>query len=164
MIDDRDAPCVCSDEATYERLVDGTEPQADGKPGYVTQIPVTVCMDLLRRGRERFTIYCAACHGQGGYGDGMVALRAAEMQATGANTAAGWVAPTNYHTDDMRQQPVGKIYNTITNGVRTMPAYAKQISVLDRWAIVAYVKALQRSQDAKPEDIPEAEERSTSTK
>ncbi len=57
----------------------------------------------------------------------------------------------------MRQQPVGKIYNTIANGVRTMPAYAKQISVLDRWAIVAYVKALQRSQDAKPEDIPEAE-------
>ena len=105
-------------------------------------------MDLLQRGRERYTIYCAVCHGQGGYGDGPVALRAAEIQAAGGD-AGGWVAPKNYHTDDMRQQPVGRIYNTIANGVRTMPAYAKQISVLDRWAIVAYVKALQRSQDAK---------------
>ena len=75
-------------------------------------------MDLLQRGRERYTIYCAVCHGQGGYGDGTVALRAAEIQAANGD-AAGWVAPKNYHTDDMRQQPVGKIYNTIANGVRT---------------------------------------------
>ena len=156
MIDDRDAPLELNDELTYQRVVEGTEPQADGKPGYVKQIPVKVSMDLLQRGRERYTIYCAVCHGQGGYGDGTVALRAAEIQAANGD-AAGWVAPKNYHSDDMRQQPVGKIYNTIANGVRSMPAYAKQISVLDRWAIVAYVKALQRSQDAKAEDIPEAE-------
>jgi mono/diheme cytochrome c family protein len=156
MIDNRDAPLELSDELTYQRVVEGTEPQADGKPGYVKQIPVKVSMDLLERGRERYTIQCAVCHGQGGYGDGTVALRAAEIQAAGGD-AGGWVAPKNYHSDDMRQQPVGKIYNTIANGVRSMPAYAKQISVLDRWAIVAYVKALQRSQDAKPEDIPESE-------
>ena len=92
-----------------------------------------------------------------GYGDGMVARRAAEMQASGAATAAGWVAPTNYHTDEIRGRPVGQLYNTITNGIRTMPAYDKQIGILDRWAIVAYVKALQRSQHAKPEDVPEIE-------
>ncbi len=156
MIDHRNAPIELNDELTYQRVVEGTEPQADGKPGYVTRIPLNVSMDLLERGRERFTIYCAVCHGQGGYGDGAVALRAAEIQAANGD-AAGWVAPKNYHTDDMRQQPVGKIYNTITNGVRSMPAYSKQISIVDRWAIVAYVRALQRSQNAKIEDIPEAE-------
>ncbi len=157
LIDGRNSPLQLNDERTYQRVVEGIEPQADGKPGYVKQIPVPVSMDLLERGRERYTIHCVVCHGQGGYGDGTVALRAAEIQQTANGDAAGWVAPKNYHSDDMRQQPVGKIYNTIANGVRTMPAYGKQISVLDRWAIVAYVKALQRSQDAKPEDIPEAE-------
>jgi mono/diheme cytochrome c family protein len=156
LIDGRNAPLKLDDEPTYRRVVEGTELQADGKPGYVTRIPVNVSMDLLQRGRERYTIYCAACHGQGGYGDGPVALRAAEIRTAGQD-ASLWVDPKDYHTDDMRQQPVGKIYNTIANGIRTMPAYSKQISVLDRWAIVAYVKALQRSQDAKIEDIPEAE-------
>jgi mono/diheme cytochrome c family protein len=147
MIDYSDAPIDLNDELKYQRVMEGTEPQADGKPGFVKKFPVKVSMDLLQRGRERFTIYCAACHGQGGYGDGTVALRAQELQAVG--NANGWVTPKNYHSDDMRQQPVGKLYNTIVNGARTMPAYAKQISVLDRWAIVAYVKALQESQHAK---------------
>ncbi len=166
MIDHRDAPIKLDDALTYQRVMEGTEPQAASSPSpsgkgaggegvYVTQIPVKVSLDLLRRGRERYTIYCAVCHGQGGYGDGMVALRAADLQSLG--NAAGWVVPKNYHTDDMRRQPVGQIYNTIANGVRSMPAYAKQISVLDRWAIVAYVKALQRSQNAKPGDIPAVE-------
>jgi mono/diheme cytochrome c family protein len=157
MIDNRYAPHRLDDALTYQRVVEGTEPQTDGKPGYVREIPLKVSLDLLRRGRERYTIHCAVCHGQGGYGDGTVALRAAEIQQSVNGDAAGWVAPKNYHSDDMRQQPVGKLYNTIANGIRTMPAYGKQVSVLDRWAIVAYVKALQRSQDAKPEDIPESE-------
>ncbi len=161
MIDLPDAPLQLNDELTYQRVMEGIEPQIGGKPGYVKQIPIKLsregAMDLLRRGRERYTIYCAVCHGQGGYGDGPVALRAAEIQAANGD-AAGWVTPKNYHTDDVRQEPVGKFYNTITNGIRTMPAYSKQISVLDRWAIVAYVMALQRSQDAKPEDIPASEQ------
>ena len=178
LIDGRDAPLQLSDERTYQRVVEGIEPQAKklpspssavpsggrgaatkspGEGGYVKRIPVPVSMDLLQRGRERYTIHCAVCHGQGGYGDGPVALRAAEIQQTANGDAAGWVAPKNYHSDDMRQQPVGKLYNTIANGVRTMPAYGKQISVLDRWAIVAYVKALQKSQHADLEDIPPAE-------
>ncbi len=73
MIDHRNAPIELDDELKYQRVVEGTEPQADGKPAYVTRIPLNVSMDLLERGRERFTIYCAVCHGQGGYGDGPVA-------------------------------------------------------------------------------------------
>jgi mono/diheme cytochrome c family protein len=143
------------EEAQYTALTEGIETK-DGKPAYVKAFPVKVTMDLLERGRERYTINCAICHGQAGYGDGTVALRAAAIKEIQGD-AAGWNAPKNFHSDDMRQQPVGQIYNTITNGARTMPAYAKQISVLDRWAIVAYVKALQRSQDAKAEDLPEDE-------
>jgi mono/diheme cytochrome c family protein len=156
LLDNKSKPTVFKDQATYEKIQSGTETVA-GKTAFVTRIPVSVTTDLMRRGRERFDIYCSACHGLGGYGDGMVARRAKEMQEAGADTASGWTAPTNYHTKDIRERPAGHIYNTITNGIRSMPSYAKQISVLDRWAIVAYVKALQRSQDAKPEDVPETE-------
>lgn len=148
---------VAHDAAAYQRLTQGIERQADGHEGFVTQIPVPVTMEMIRRGQERFNVYCAVCHGLSGYGDGMVARRAAEMQSTGADTAAGWVAPTNYHTDDLRARPVGNLYNTVANGIRTMPAYGKQVSILDRWAIVAYVKALQRSQNAKGADVPETQ-------
>lgn len=154
-MDGRSEPLKLDDELTYQRVTEGTEPH-DGKPAYVKQFPIKVTADTMERGRQRFNIYCAACHGQGGYGDGMVARRAAEIQAANGD-AAGWVAPKNYHTDDMRAQPIGQIFNTITNGARTMPSYAKQISIQDRWAIVAYVKALQRSQNAKAEDVPETE-------
>ena len=143
------------DAADDQRIRQGTEQPADGKTRFVARIPLPVTMELVERGRERFDIYCAACHGYGGYGDGTVSRRAAEMQTAGSADAAGWVAPTNYHSDDLRGRPVGHLYNTIANGIRTMPAYGKQISIVDRWAIVAYVKALQRSQNAKAEDVPE---------
>lgn len=185
-IDGRLEPYAPSDAAGFRRLLEGTrepppgaKPQAAGtsppaagkapqpsdkKPSaagdqalFIDRIPVPVTMDLLRRGQERFNVYCAPCHGLSGYGDGMVARRAAAMQATGADTASGWVAPTNYHTRDIRERPVGHLYNTVANGIRSMPSYAKQISVLDRWAIVAYVKALQRSQAAGAGDVPENE-------
>ena len=120
------------------------------------QIPLKLSLegarDLLRRGRERYTIHFAVCHGQGGYGDGLVAIDADKIREAGGDVTT-WVAPKNLHADDVRQQSAGKIYNTINNGIRQMPAYGKQISVPDRWAIVAYVKALQRSQG----DVPQAE-------
>lgn len=89
----------------------------------------------LTRGRERFGIYCAPCHGVAGDGNGMVSIRA----------AAGGVAfaATNLHQQTLRNAPDGQIYATITNGVRTMPAYRHSIPVNDRWAIVSYVRALQ---------------------
>jgi mono/diheme cytochrome c family protein len=154
LLDDRRRPLAPVGEADYARVFQGTESGAHDKTAFVARIPVPVSMDLMRRGQERFNVYCAPCHGESGYGDGMVARKAAEMQAAGADTASGWVAPTNYHSDEIRGRAVGQLYNTIANGVRSMPSYAKQISVLDRWAIVAYVKALQRSQHARSEDVP----------
>lgn len=115
---------------------------------WVMAIPVPVTMPLLRRGQERWGIYCAPCHGLAGYGDGMVAKRA-EALAEGT-----WTPPSSLHTDLVRQRPAGHLYNTITHGIRTMPAYGPQIPVADRWAIVAYVRALQRSQNATIEDVP----------
>jgi mono/diheme cytochrome c family protein len=143
--------------ADYDRVVLGVEKQADGTMGFVTQIPVPVDVDLMRRGQERFDIYCATCHGLSGYGDGMVARRANELRDIKAENVANWVAPTSYHTKDLRDRAVGSLYNTIANGKGNMPAYGSQIPVLDRWAIVAYERALQRSQDARPGDVPEAE-------
>jgi mono/diheme cytochrome c family protein len=157
-IDGRQKVLALEDAASYDRIVQGFESKSKGERGWVAIIPLPVSADFMQRGRERFNVYCAPCHGLSGYGDGPVARRAAEMQAAGADTASGWVAPTSYHSDEIRGRPVGNLYNTVTNGIRTMPAYDKQISVLDRWAIVAYLKALQRSQHAKPGDVPETEQ------
>ncbi len=115
---------------------------------WITAFPVPVDQVLLERGRERFSIYCSPCHGHSGYGDGAVAKRADALQE------GTWTPPSSFHTDLIRSRPLGHLYNTITNGIRNMPAYGPQISVEDRWAIVAYVKAVQRSQYAGIDDVP----------
>lgn len=102
----------------------------------------------MKRGQRQFDIYCAVCHGQAGNGDGMVARRAAEL-AEGT-----WVPPTSIHADAVKAQAVGQLYNTVANGVRNMPGYASQLSVSDRWSIVLYLGALQRSQLAQLSDVP----------
>jgi mono/diheme cytochrome c family protein len=109
--------------------------------------PIT--MALMTRGRERFRIYCAPCHGLAGEGDGITSER-----ALARSDSPGWVRPLSLHSQGVREQPVGKIFNTITNGIRTMPSYAAQIAPRDRWAIIVYVLALQRSQNALLEDLP----------
>jgi mono/diheme cytochrome c family protein len=143
------------DDGHYLKGVIG-EGWADTFPA---QTPVT--LRLLQRGRERFDIYCAPCHGSAGYGDGIIHQRAMKLVA---NPAAGngtvWVQPKSLHDPDIRAQPVGQLHNTITNGIRNMAGYGAQITIADRWAIVAYVRALQRSQNAPPEDVPEAERES----
>jgi mono/diheme cytochrome c family protein len=116
--------------------------------GWVTAFPVAVTDKLMRRGQERYDIFCTPCHGFAGYGDGVVAKRADALQE------GTWTPPSSYHTDLVRQRPVGYIFNTIGNGIRNMPAYGPQIPVADRWAIVAYVRALQLSQDARVADVP----------
>jgi mono/diheme cytochrome c family protein len=115
---------------------------------WVEVIPVPVTMQQLRRGRERYDIFCSPCHGLTGHGDGMVSKRADALQE------GTWTPPSSFHTDLLRGRAEGQLFNTITNGVRNMPAYASQISVEDRWAIVAYVRALQRSQAAAVDDVP----------
>lgn len=117
-------------------------------PHYTTEFPLPVDEALIRRGKQRYGIYCATCHGQGGDGDGLVTLRALELEQ------GTWVKPTSLHAEPIRQQPVGQLYNTITNGVRKMPGYASQIPVRDRWAIVSYVKALQKTRTATADDVP----------
>ncbi len=116
--------------------------------GWVETSPVPVTMPMLERGRQRYEIYCSPCHGLAGYGDGMVALRADQLQE------GTWTPPTSFHTDLVRERPPGHLFNTISNGIRNMPSYGSQIPVDDRWAIVAYVKALQRSQNATIDDVP----------
>jgi mono/diheme cytochrome c family protein len=107
--------------------------------------------ETMQRGEERFGIYCAPCHGLVGEGDGMIHRRATAL------AQGGWIPPTNINQEYLRQMPVGELFNSITNGVRTMPAYGPQIKVEDRWAIVMYLRALQRSQAAKINDVPETQ-------
>jgi mono/diheme cytochrome c family protein len=112
---------------------------ADGKP--VVDFPFPVTKEVLERGQQRFNIYCAPCHDRLGNGDGMIVRR-------------GFRKPPSYHIDRLRQAPNGYIYDVITNGFGAMPDYAAQIETHERWAIVAYVRALQLSQNASIDDVP----------
>jgi Cytochrome C oxidase, cbb3-type, subunit III len=115
----------------------------NGQPGNYMPFPVT--REVLERGRERFNIYCSPCHARTGDGNGMIVQR-------------GYRRPPSYHIDRLRQAPLGHFFDVITNGFGAMPDYAAQVPVHDRWAIIAYIRALQLSQQASPEMVP-AEER-----
>lgn len=130
-----------------ERFTRGRE-----KGLFVKGLPLPVTKARLLRGQQRFDIYCAACHGLSGYGNGVVAARAAELAE---QQQAKWVAPLSYHSNDLRAREHGSLFNTITDGARTMPPHGGQIPVEDRWAIVMYVRALQRSQWAGIQDVPQ---------
>lgn len=113
--------------------------------GQFTEVfPFSINAEMLKRGRERYDIYCAPCHDQIGAGKGMVVQR-------------GFKQPPSLHVDRLRQAPPGYIYNAIANGFGSMPSYANRIPVEDRWLIVAYVEALQLSQHATIADVPESE-------
>ena len=139
--------------------VDGTVRFGDGAPStalttgrvgeeWVGVNPLPVALSVLRRGQERYDVFCAPCHGLSGYGNGPVAARADALQE------GTWTPPSSFHTELVRGRPDGHLYNTIANGIRNMPAYGSQIPVEDRWAIVAYMRALQRSQNATVDDVP----------
>jgi mono/diheme cytochrome c family protein len=116
--------------------------------GYTERFPLPVTKDLLQLGRENYDVFCAPCHGLAGGGDGMVARRADRLRQ------GAWVPPTSLHDPPASTRSVGHLFNSITNGIRNMPAYGSQIPVADRWAIVAYVRALQKSQHARLEEVP----------
>ncbi len=119
---------------------------ADGQ--LVPTIPMEVTEVVLARGQERYNIYCAVCHGEAGDGLGII--------MTGNDGQGyGYTPAPSYHTDLLRARPDGYLYDAIANGIRSMPSYGHQVSVPDRWAIVAYIRALQRSQNATAEDVPE---------
>ena len=120
---------------------------ADGS--YVETIQAPVTASLLERGQERYDIFCTPCHGISGDGRGIVAVG-------NGGLGYGFVVPS-YHTDALRAREDGYIYDVIQNGINTMPSYGHEILAADRWAIVAYVRALQRSQAATGADVPVAE-------
>jgi mono/diheme cytochrome c family protein len=120
----------------------------DADSVFVTEFPLPVTTELVNRGQERYDIFCATCHAPSGNGQSLVHLRA---QGLGEGT---WTPPSDLTSDPIADREVGHIYNTITNGIRTMPAYGPQISPEDRWAITAYVRALQLSRKATIDDVP----------
>jgi hypothetical protein len=112
----------------------------DGKEGDTMPFPVT--MTVLERGQERYNVYCTPCHSRVGNGEGMIVQR-------------GYRPAGNFHTERLMNAPLGHFFNVMTNGYGAMPEYAAQVAPADRWAIVAYIKALQLSQAAKPSDAPD---------
>ncbi len=112
-----------------------------GDSDFIATMPVHITTHLMQRGRERFDIYCSPCHSRLGDGKGIIVAR-------------GLVAPPTFHDERLRAMPDGQIFDVITNGLRNMPAYDHQVPVDDRWAIVAYLRALQRSHNATIDDVP----------
>lgn len=133
-------------EGTVSREVGAIDPAfftglQDG--ALATELPFELSVELLQRGRQRYDIYCAVCHGYTGAGDGMTVTR-------------GFPAPASFHAERLLAQPVGYFFNAATNGFGRMYPYASRIPAEDRWAISAYVKALQLSQNATADDVPAA--------
>jgi mono/diheme cytochrome c family protein len=118
-----------------------------GKNGaaVVDALPFQLTAEVLDRGQQRFNIYCTPCHGLAGEGDGMIVRR-------------GYRQPPSFHLDRLRQVPIGHFYDVMTNGFGAMPDYRAQVAPRDRWAIAAYVRALQLSQHAPAAELS-AEER-----
>ena len=106
-----------------------------------TIFPFPIDANVMARGRERFDIFCSPCHGRTGQGDGMIVRR-------------GFRRPPTFHQDRLRSAPVGQLFDVITNGFGAMPDYAVQVRPEDRWAIIAYVRALQFSQHTAANDVP----------
>jgi mono/diheme cytochrome c family protein len=121
------------DQVYFTGIVSDTNP--------VDKSPVPITLQLLKRGQERFNIYCSPCHGRDGDAKGIIVSR-------------GLLPPPSFHDDRIRNFKDGHFFQVITNGIRNMPAYRYQIPPEDRWAIVAYVRALQRSQNATIDDVP----------
>jgi mono/diheme cytochrome c family protein len=103
--------------------------------------PMPVTAAVMARGQERFNVFCSPCHGRTGAGNGMIVQR-------------GFRAPPSYHDERLRTAPVGYYFDVMTNGFGAMQDYAAQVPVADRWAIAAYIRALQLSQRATVDDVP----------
>jgi len=148
-----EATTFFGDNRSAREPIEGTVPRGEilGEPEFtqgmdaagelVSEFPIPVDMDLLRRGRERFNIFCAPCHSRTGDGDGMIVRR-------------GYRKPPSYHIDRLLDAKVGYFFDVITRGFGVMPSYASQVPVRDRWAIVAYIRALQESRAASWGDVP----------
>jgi mono/diheme cytochrome c family protein len=126
----------------HENTAARTGVDADGRP--VAGLPVRVDAALLARGRQRYDIYCSPCHSRIGDGAGMIVLR-------------GYRQPKSFHEERLRNAPAGYFFDVISRGYGVMPSYAAQVPIGDRWAIVAYVRALQLSQNFPAAELAAAE-------
>ena len=135
------------DERSARPLVEGTVARGhlDADPVFYTgkkdgkaveRLPFPVAKGVLERGRERYDIFCSPCHDRVGTGQGMIVRR-------------GFRPPPSFHIDRLRKAPVGTFFDHITHGIGAMPDYVEQIPPRDRWAIIAYIRALQLSQNAR---------------
>jgi len=118
----------------------GTAAGREPGGGYLAEVPVPVTADLLSRGRSRFEIYCAACHGAGGYGGSVVAFNMVERR------------PPSLRRPELSKLPAGYYYQVITAGLGRMPSYAADLPVSDRWAVIAYLRELQRRTSSTAEE------------
>jgi mono/diheme cytochrome c family protein len=130
-------------DSAFRLLYEGHPERFANKP-YDELQGVELRRALVERGRRRFDIYCSVCHGRTGTGDGMIVRR-------------GFRKPPSYHIDRLRDAPAGHFFDVVTRGFGAMPSFANRIDVDDRWAIVAYLRALQLSRNARVEDVPAEE-------
>lgn len=133
-------PPVAGTIAQGELRLDDALYRGREKEGFVSTFPFAPGRRDLDRGRERYDIFCSPCHDRAGTGRGVIVQR-------------GYRAPSSFHVDRLRQSPPGYFFDVITRGFGAMPDYAAQISTRDRWLIVAYVRALQLSQNASRDDL-----------
>jgi mono/diheme cytochrome c family protein len=120
------------DDHLYQGRIDGQ---------LADTFPMPVTAEVMARGQERYNVFCLPCHGPTGSGNGMIVQR-------------GFPAPPSYHEERLRNAPVGYFYDVMTNGFGAMQDYSSQVPVADRWAIAAYMRALQLSQRATVNDVP----------
>jgi hypothetical protein len=144
-----------ADRNSSRPLVNGVVPRGEARTDdffYIGEInghlvrgfPAPVTLEQLRKGRERFNIYCSVCHGITGVGDGMIVQR-------------GFPRPPSFHEQRLRDAPEGHFFHVITHGYGAMYSYASRVEPAERWAIVAYIRALQLSRNARVDDVPPAE-------
>src|SRR5271163_4606834 len=123
------------DEARYVGKINGQD---------IDQCPIPIARADIERGQNRFNIYCTPCHGRLGDGNGMVVLR-------------GFRQATSYYTEKLMKAPVGHFFDVVTNGFGAMPSYASRVEPDDRWRIIAYIRALQLSESAGINDVPQGQ-------
>jgi len=148
-VEDDDSAAADVGSPVEDQSVSPSDAEEDTTP-WMTDNPLAMTEEMIRTGQTQFNIYCAVCHGLNGAGNGLVNQRARRI------LAGSWIPPSSMHQETLYQEnyPDGKLFSTITNGVRKMPGYGSQIKAADRWAIVAYVRALQQSQNASIDLVP----------